>query len=34
MSRRFINYRPTFVCTCTHQKREHWHTKENPIQQR
>src|SRR5216684_4453791 len=30
MSRRFINCRPTFICLCLHQKREHWHTKENP----
>jgi len=30
MSRRFMNYRPTFICRCLHQKREHWHTKEKP----
>lgn len=27
MSRRFINCRPTFICLCLHQKREHWHAK-------
>lgn len=30
MSRCFVNYRLTFICLCLHQKREHWHTKENP----
>ncbi|HEV7486292.1 MAG TPA: hypothetical protein VGQ65_11480 [Thermoanaerobaculia bacterium] len=30
MTRRFINCRPTFICLCLHQKREHWHTKEKP----
>jgi hypothetical protein len=28
--RRFNNCRPTFICLCLHQKREHWDTKENP----